>query len=288
MTDPQRTYFPCDPHHPALAQHIAQAVAAGLAAQPETRVYALMDATGLDRHWARQLWTESQHDPHRIQPLYQDTPLADLEECAPFLCTLDRRELPALLSKTRSLPVLSVIQSRLDLDALRRHLARFVQVRAPDGASFAARWGFALGVPALVAALDPPCRALLLSGVDAWHLVNRSGTLDTLAGSGEAPPTDPVPGMSDNAVEISEQAFLALADAFEADALLVAEARRSPALVQGRQPSVLHAMASRVLKEMDRLQLTEAPLRSELLCEALACASAEAAFAQLAVRARQG
>lgn len=278
-------YFPSDPYPPDLEQRIVQAVAQCQVAHPEAQVYTLVDAS-LDNEWAQQIWRAAQDHPQEIQALYRDTPLADLEECSPFLCTLTRDELPALLSRSRSLPMLSFIQSDLDLNALRLHMARFARARTADGLWFPVRWGFPLGVPTLIEVLDPAPRALLFSGFHAWHLITRTGTLETMEGKGGSiPPSGPVPGMAEHGFALDDKAFARLVDASEADALLIVEAERTPALVQGRRPSTLHDMAQRVLKEMHRHQIKELPRRRQLLCDALECDSAEAALAHIAAHA---
>lgn len=281
MTPSPSPYFPADPHHPDLEQLIEQAVLRCNAERADSQVYALVHAC-LDAPWAQDLWSASQRMPHAIQPLYHGTPLAEAGAYSPFLFPLPRHELAPLLIQTGSLPVLSLVQSSLTLEQLRVHLARFIQIGTGDGAWFAALWCAPLCVQALIAAMDPPCKALLFSGFDAWHLINRTGTLDTVQGRGEPVLSGPVEGMTDDGFIVSEKALAELMDAFEADALLTTEARRTPGLVQGRRPSVLHDMARRVLREMDRLHLQEAPLRRRLLLKALECESAEAAFACLA------
>lgn len=278
-------YFPSDPYPPDLEQRIVQAVTQCQIVHPKAHVYTLVDAC-LDKEWAQQIWHVAQSRPHQIQALYRDTPLADLQECSPFLCTLARDELPALLSRSRSLPMLSFIQSSLDLNALRLHLARFVRARTTDGLWFPVRWGFPLGVPALIEALDPAPRALLFSGFHAWHLITRTGTLETVEGQDDGTPlSDPVPGMLAHGFALDDKAFSRLVDASEADALLIAEAERTPALVAGRRPSMLYDMAQRVLKEMHRQQIREPSRRRQLLCDALECDSAEAALAHIAAHA---
>ncbi|MGQ3001008.1 MAG: DUF4123 domain-containing protein [Hydrogenophaga sp.] len=277
-------YFPNDPHHPELRQHIEHAMARCQALHPGAKAYALVDAC-LDTGWAQELWQRSQAQPQQVQSLYQDTPLAGFEETAPFLCTLAGAELGALLDRTRSWPRLSFIQAGQGLSGLRTHLSRFASAHTADGARFPVRWGFPLGVPHLIEALAPTARALLLSGFQAWHLINRTGTLETVKGQPMQPPSsEPVSGMREHGFELSERAFARVVDESEVDALLIAEVERTPSLAQGRA-SELHRMARSALKEMDRLGLEGAPLRRQLLGEALDCASEQHALALIAAHA---
>lgn len=275
-------YFPCDPHHPELQQHIEHAMAKCQARHPQTKAYALVDACP-DEAWAHELWQRSQAHPQQVQSLYRDTPLAGFEETAPFLCTMQSGELKALLARTRCWPRLSFIQSTLDLSALRAHLARFASAHTADGTRFPVRWGFPLAVPLLIEALAPTARMLLLSGLQAWHLINRTGALETVAVQGPPPPpsSGPVRGMREHGFELSDRAFAQLVNEAEVDALLIEVAQRTPALKEGRRASELHRMARLVLQEMDRLGVQGAPQRQGLLSEALACDSEAAALARV-------
>jgi len=278
-------YFPNDPHHPELRRHIEHAMARCQALHPGAKAYALVDAC-LDTGWAQELWQRSQAQPQQVQSLYQDTPLAGFEETAPFLCTLAGAELGALLDRTRSWPRLSFIQAGQGLSGLRTHLSRFASAHTADGARFPVRWGFPLGVPHLIEALAPTARALLLSGFHAWHLINRTGKLETVKGQPMQPPSsEPVSGMREHGFELSEQAFARVVDESEVDALLIDLAERTPSLVKGRRASELHCMARSALKEMNRLGLEGAPLRQRLLSEALARDSETAALARIAAHA---
>jgi hypothetical protein len=278
-------YFPNDPHHPELRQHIEHAMVRCQALHPGTQAYALVDAC-LDTGWAQELWQRSQMQPQQVQSLYQDTPMAGFEETAPFLCTLAGGELGALLDRSRHWPRLSFIQAGQGLSGLRTHLSQFVCAHTADGARFPVRWGFPLGVPHLIEALAPAARALLLSGFKAWHLINRTGMLETVEGQPAQPASaGPVSGMREHGFELSERAFARVVDESEVDALLVDLAERTPSLVKGRRASELHRMARSLLKEMDRLGLEGAPLRQRLLSEALACDSQTAALARIAAHA---
>lgn len=279
-------YVSCDHHSPELGQHIAQALTQCQALHPTARAYALIDAC-LDSEWAHELWQRSQDQPQQVQALYQNTPLARFEECSPFVCTLAGDELAGLLARTGSWPMLSVIQSSLSLDELRTHLARFASVRTADGLRFPARWGFPLAVPLLIEALSPPDRALLLGGFHAWHLINRTGTLETAAGEPAMQPpgsvSDKGGGMAEPSVEIGEDAFARLVDAAEVDALLVDLVEPAPSLRRGRRGSELHALGQSVLAAMDHLGLEGATLRRQRLGEVLAtCDSEQDALAYLA------
>lgn len=278
-------YFPNDPHHPELLQHIEHAMAQCQATHPMAKAYALVDAC-LDKAWAHELWQRSQDPPQLVQSLYQDTPLAGFEETAPFLCTLAADQLGALLARTRHWPRLSFIQSQQSLSGLRTHLARFASAHTADGARFPVRWGFALGVPHLIEALAPAARALLLSGFHAWHLIDRSGALQTVEGLPAQPPSaEPLAGMREHGFELSDGAFARLVDEAEVDALLIELAAQSPTLIKDRHASELHRMAHDALKEMDRLGLEGARLRQRLLSEVLACDSQASAWAHLAAHA---
>lgn len=278
-------YFPNDPHHPELLQHIEQAMAQCRALHPGAQAYALVDAC-LDTGWAQELWQRSQAQPRQVQSLYQDTPQAGFEETAPFLCTLADGELGALLARARSWPRLSFIQATQSLSELRIHLSRFVSAHTSDGLRLPVRWGCPLGVPLLIDVLAPAARELLLSGFHAWHLINRGGALETVQGQPAQPPlAEPIEGLREHGFELSERALARLVDESEVDALLIAEVERIPSLAQGRRASELHRMARNALQEMERLGLEGAPLRRQLLGEALDCASEQDALALIAAHA---
>lgn len=277
-------YFPNDPHHPQLSQHIESAMAQCQALQPAVKAYALVDAC-LEKTWAHELWQRSQAQPEQVQSLYQGTSLAAFEETAPFLCTLERAEIGAWLARTRSWPGLSFIQSALDLGELQAHLSRFTSARTADGLRLPARWGFPLAVPLLIGALAFGARELLLSGFAAWHLINRAGALETVVGQPTAPPmSGPVDGLSEDGFELSDQALARVVDEVEVDAMVIAEVERTPALAKSRRGSDLHRLARRALKEMDHLGVEGASERRRLLRVALASDSEAAALSRIAAQ----
>lgn len=127
---------------------------------------------------------------------------------------------------------------------------------------------------------------MLLSGFHAWHLIDRSGALQTVEGLPAQPPSaEPLAGMREHGFELSDGAFARLVDEAEVDALLIELAAQSPTLIKDRHASELHRMAHDALKEMDRLGLEGARLRQRLLSEVLACDSQASAWAHLAAHA---
>lgn len=277
-------YFPCDSHHPQLQQHIECAMAQCQTLQPAVKAYALVDAC-LDKAWAQELWQRSQAKTYQVQSLYQGTPMTAFEETAPFLCTLERAEIGTWLARTRSWPCLSFLQSALDLGPLRAHLARFASAHTADGLRLPARWGFPLAVPLLIEAMASGARGLLLSGFHAWHLIDRTGTLETVAGQPTSPPlSGRVDGLGEDGFELSDRALARVVDEAEVDALLIAEVLRTPALAQSRRGSELHRLAHSALKEMDRLGVDGASERRRLLRVALTGDSEASALARIAAQ----
>lgn len=189
-----------------------------------------------------------------------------------------------LLRKARAKPMLSFVQSALPLEEMRVHLAQFSRAQTQDGCWFSLRWGSPNRVSDLMNALDEEARAVLLSGLVAWHLIDRSGDLQTIEGRmtsparpGAAPTADRLP----QDLTLSDQAIAQLVDAGEADMILFEAFNQTLADKEQRSAPLLHSMACAVLKEMDHLQIQGPNTRSRLVQQCLRCDSFGAALALL-------
>lgn len=276
-------YYVTDPYHPALKQQLRVAVlqqqtkcAAGAA---ELHVYALVDGA-MDEAWGQHLWQECQGNPQELRAVYAGTPLEDAEEAGLFLFAVQEDQIDSLLGKATARPMLSFLQSSLSLDAMCAHLAQFSRGQTADGYWFPLRWGCPNRVADLMAVLSEPLCKNLLGGMAAWHLIARSGSLQTIPGAqGQVQPDSRPEGLLTHGVALGDTAFAQLLDAGEADLILSRELTQLPEEIQGRKAVLLHAMALAVLKEMDVAGIDAHRSRSELLVRSLRCESLESAKA---------
>ena len=276
-------YYVTDPYHPELKQQLRAAVlqqqAARATGAPVLHVYALVDGA-MDEAWGHALWRESQSKPQELRAVYAGTPLEEAEEAGLFLGGLQEEQVDLLLGKARARPMLSFLQSSLSLDAMCAHLVQFSRGQTADGYWFPLRWGCPNRVADLMAAIGEPLANALRSGFAAWHLIDRSGSLQTIQGALANTEQDLKPeGMLTHGFVLSDAAFSQLLDAGEADLILSRELTQLPEEIQGRDAVLLHAMARAMLSEMDAAGINAHRARSELLIRSLRSDSFESAQA---------
>ena len=276
-------YYVTDPCHPELKQQLRAAViqqhATRVAGAAVLHVYALVDGA-MDEAWGQTLWQESQSKPQELRAVYAGTPLEEAEEAGLFLGGVQEDQVDLLLGKARARPMLSFLQSSLGLDTLCAHLAQFSRGQNADGYWFPLRWGCPNRVEDLMAAIGEPLANAFCSGFSAWHLIGRSGSLQTIQGTlGQAEQGAKPEGLLTHGVVLSDAALSQLLDAGEADLILSRELSQLPEEVAGRKAVLLHAMAQAVLKEMDAVGMDAHRTRSEMLIRSLRCDSFESAQA---------
>lgn len=282
-------YYVTDPYHPELKQQLRAAVLHQQAARatdaPVLHVYALVDGA-MDEAWGHALWQESQSKPQELRAVYAGTPLEEAEEAGLFLGGVQEDQVDLLLGKARARPMLSFLQSSLSLGALCAHLVQFSRGQTADGYWFPLRWGCPNRVADLMAAIGEPLVNALRSGFVAWHLIDRSGSLQTIQGTQGQTEQDPRPeGMLTQGIALSDAAVSQLLDAGEADLILSRELSQLPEEVSGHKAVLLHAMAQAVLKDMDAVGIDAHRARSELLIRSLRCDSFESAQALVKAQA---
>src|SRR5450830_966768 len=171
-------FFGVDPHQenlPELLDAALQAIEQAHQQQAESplHTYALIDGAFDDAWGSALLWQQSQAvKVHYVRSLYTQSRLEALEECAPFLVIVDHdnraRMLTNLLARTGGKPMLTFIQSPLDLFALQKHLVRFSQIETPDTLVLPLRFADSVGLPDILEVFDEDQRTALLSGVTVW------------------------------------------------------------------------------------------------------------------------
>lgn len=275
-------YFAHDPYAPDLAQQIEQAVRNTLARVPGSQTYALIDASLLPE-WGAKLWRVSQAEPQgSLQAVYQDTPMLELEECAPFICLVGPKELPELLAHCNGTPSLSLLCSMLELTALRQHLAQFSRAQTPDGLYHPTRFADTATLPALLRGMTALQLTAFVQGIAAWYVVGRDGMLQALTmperGQKAPPHGDAVHSSS---FSISEQAMAQVVDATDADRMLCALGDTHPHLGEHRPCAQLYQMACDIVVHMNRLKITAEPERISAFRQAMATRNTEAALAVL-------
>jgi hypothetical protein len=275
-------YFAHDPYAPDLAQQINQAVRATLAEHADSKTYALTDASMLPE-WGATLWSVSQADPQgTLQAVYQDTPLHELEECAPFVGLVGPEDLQGLFAHCSGTPFLSLICASMGTTALRQHLARFSRAQTPDGLYHPTRFADTATLPALLRGMTAKQLSTLMQGIDAWLIVGRDGMLQALAmpdHAQKAPPHGDAVGES--SYPLSDLAMAQVLDATDADRLLCAMGEDEPHNVQGRPAALLYDMARYVVNTMNTLHIDAEPERISAFRQAMGCHSAEEAKALL-------
>lgn len=275
-------HYGVDPHHPDLSSAIETTLIDYFNKHHDLFVYALVDGT-FDDTLGTELWAHSQQSDSGIVSLYEKAPLSQLEECAPFLMPLTRELLPRLLMHGNGKPMLSILQSPLSIGSLQRHFAGFLQIRtASDGLCFPLRFADTVCSQDTLAMFNDAQRTAFCSGFMAWHLINRQGTLTTVAGTclDAASYTPPALGEA-NALDITDKQYAWLIDSGEEDYILSDLAERAPELIAQRKSSVLYSMISELLTAMDERRIRNGPERQELAAQALMLPDRQQALALL-------
>ncbi|MFC5473376.1 DUF4123 domain-containing protein [Paraherbaspirillum soli] len=246
-------YYGVDPHHPDLIGLIE--TAAGKLSDERVRpdVIAMIDGC-FDDDLALRFWKHSRQYEQVIVPLYAHSCLSGLEECAPFLLYLTRSNLLGFLKQSAGKPMLSILQSPLSLAGLQRHFAAFLQIRTPsDGLCMPLRFADTMCSEKVLAMFDDGQRAAFCSGFSAWHLINREGTLTTIAGTcvDLASYTPPVVAEA-NAIDITDKQYARLIDSGEAEYILCNLDEMAPHITTVHKASILYRVIVELLAGMDR------------------------------------
>ncbi|NHV24983.1 DUF4123 domain-containing protein [Burkholderia sp. D-99] len=104
-----------------------------------------------------------------------------------------------LLRHTAGHPMLSLLRTTIDTDALASHLRRQMEANADDGEAFLVRLADTRCLPTWVKVLTLPQRRRFLAGIDAWWIFDRAGSLMALdvetvgMAGGDSVDTDPAP-----------------------------------------------------------------------------------------------
>ncbi len=242
-------YYAVDAHVEGLAGHIDAAISACMQ-NPGDQVHALIDAA-FDPDLRTTLFNEPNTRDHLLC-LYEGTPLAGLEECAPFLWTLQRADVADLLQRCDRRPMLSFIQGPLHLRQLQQHLSRFIRARTPDGLQFPLRLADTMALKDIVAVLGKTVESEVTSGFFAWQLIERDGSLRTWRGTAKAGDADArSPPASTFSVDISDAQFSQMVDSGEADLLVCEAVAWAPRLALEHSAVLLHSNAVREIRAMD-------------------------------------
>ncbi|MBB3213224.1 hypothetical protein FHW67_002513 [Herbaspirillum sp. Sphag1AN] len=294
--------FGIDPHEDKLAESLDAALltceqtARLNQASPSLHTYALIDGA-FDRDWGQrlllqQLRTQPSYEQY-LRSIYTDSRLEVLEECAPFLLRVSPElrltKLERLLAKTNGKPMLSFIQSPLDLITLQRHLLGFSQVETPDTLVFPLRFADTICFPVIVEALSEPQRNALMAGIAAWHIVNRSGGISTFVGTCFDVENDVAPvGEQTNYIHFTDAQFAQVVAGAEADTLYKEMAASDDAIPHQPKASVLIGQLQAALYEMDKRHISGEKIRKELAFASLTLPDAQAMHSLLDVAQSKG
>lgn len=268
--------FGVDPHEDGLAELLnaalltAEQTAQQQNAKPLLHTYALIDGA-FDRDWGRRLlWQQSQADNRQsVCSIYTASRLEALEECAPFLelidCETRLLKLKRLLARTGGKPMLSFIQSPLDLFTLQRHLRRFSQVETTDTLRFPLRFADTICFPIIVNAYSESQRHDFMCGVAAWHIVNRHGGITTFHGTyfNAQNYVEPI-GLQADCILFTDEQFSWVVAGAEADMLYKEMVSSNNSAYQSIKASILIDQLQAVFGEMDKRQITDEKERKEL------------------------
>jgi len=267
--------FNVDPHQDNLADSLDAALSA---TEKENQrrtgksphIYALIDGV-FDQKWgAALLWQQSQAVNVRcVRSLYTGSRLEALEECAPFLVIIEPEErwsaLQGLLARTDHKPMLTFVQSPLDLFALQRHLVRFSQIETPDTLVFPLRFADGICLPEIIDVFTVEQRAAILSGVTGWHYVDRRGGVVTIAGTCNDADLYMTPAYGEiDRIPFSDSQYVQLFDSSEADGILNALSAKHMPIFKQVKVSILFQRVQTALQEMDRRNIKEEKSRKEL------------------------
>ena len=212
-------YFAINRPRPDLPDLIRQEVGALRATHTDVpiNILALVDGAFDEQFFSQRSRTSLQGIS-----LYQGTVLAALGSAAPYLLRgpahmgKEQAWLERLYESCDSKPMLSIIASTLDVEAMSRHLRPFLIAITDDSLEWPIRWGDTRVQPHLLAALTEVQRDQLLQPMHKWWSAERDGEL--ISWSGTARTIAAVP-MFDK-LPISDEEFALLVDQAEADAVL--------------------------------------------------------------------
>ncbi|MQR00239.1 DUF4123 domain-containing protein [Glaciimonas soli] len=267
-------YHGVDPHHPELQSQIVTAISNTIAEheaqQGKLHAYALVDGV-YDKALGLQLWENSQQSDTGVVSLYGDSSISGYEEVSPFLIRLGKNNLPQLLAYGQGKPMLSFLQTPLSLTALQRHFAPFLQVHTPsDRLRFVIRFADTLNTLNILETLSETQLEAFRFGFTAWHVINRKGTLTTIAGTYVDAASYAATEIGEaNAIDITNRQYGRLVADTEADTILCSLAEEAQQLIKGRKASVLYNMISNLLGEMTLRGINSEPERYALMMKAI-------------------
>lgn len=283
-------YFAIEPTHPEWAAQVHQVLTERCVLFPDTpmHLFALVDGAFDEQLLGSHAWIR--------QPklsLYAQTALQGFGAAAPHLLTappLPAQQLPWLQKITAACagkPMLSVLASPLDAQALQQHLRPYLVARTPDTLEWPLRWADTRVLPALLDALEKLHRQHFMAPLLAWWSARRDGGLCQWIGDA----TSTVDPAEFDKLPLSDAAFTALVDTAEADAVLANIYESQPDLLHRHSPAQSHASLVQHLKLASRHRIEAAPDRQHFCVLALSLKENFAdhpAMATLLQNTRQG
>lgn len=239
-------YFAINRPLPDLPDLIGQEVAALRAPHFNVPIHvlALVDGAFDEQFFSQRFRTSLE----RVS-LYQGTVLAALDTAAPYLLRgpadvgKEQAWLERLYEGCDGKPMLSVIASTVDIEAMARHLRPFLVAMTDDSLEWPVRWGDTRVLPNLIAALTETQRDQLLAPVHKWWAADRDGELTSWSGMARTVAADP----TFDKLPINDEAFALLVDDAEADAVLTQIEERQPDLLRGQSPAECYGKVKRHL-----------------------------------------
>ena len=283
-------YFALNAPLPDLPGLICQGLEDLRASDPDAtlNVFALVDCA-----FDEQFFSSRHHSMRERMSLYAGTSLSGLGRAAPYLVAgpadagLCLSWLERLYAACDGKPMLSIIASTLDLNALAHHLRPYLIARTEDTLEWPVRWGDTRVLPHLLSALTPAQHDAMLGPMHCWWMAARDGGLSVVQGTARA---EAAPADFDK-LPLSDEAFSQVVDEAEADAVLTQIEERQPDVLRGLDPAVCHARVQRHLRIADAHGIEAAEARRHFSQLALMLADDFAQHPEMArvlQRTRQG
>lgn len=283
-------YFAVNPTSPSLPAQIAQQITAMQEQHGDApfHVIALVDGA-----FDEEFFKSSPRNRWPRMSLYANTSLQSLEMAAPQLTTFNgqpgklEKWLENLFAHCSGKPMLSIIASALNAEALQRHLIPYMVCRTGDTVEWPVRWGDTRILPGLIENLTDSQRAHMLSPTYRWWAVGRAGEELAWTGNGAAFPL----AAGFDKLPMTDSMFASLVELAEPDAILGAIDNSQSDVLQNLDPVEAHHTVSHHLKIATENRIEAAGARQHFSVLALVLAEGftnHPAIAEALKRVRNG
>ncbi|MBA0284658.1 DUF4123 domain-containing protein [Stenotrophomonas maltophilia] len=230
----------------------------------------------LDMAFAPDAWTQLSALTAEMEPLFTHRYAGNgLDRLSPCLVALPdeagarERSWQALLDLSRGAPMLSVLRSTANPNALAEHLRRIWEGCSSTGQPWLLRWADGRTASRLLDALDEAQRIRVLAGLHDWHLPTRIGDWMCVTGKGGTQFDADARPLTFTAAQET-----ALRSGSQADAITRFILQRPVLRPEDMQPSQVHRCAEHVLGRLARRGIDHLALAHRMTIKAVACWSA--------------